>query len=104
MDGVCGLVWKIRCYKICGSGIVCKYMGILCILGICVCLYVPLWFCHQCSDELICAQTLQIFGSELLALADSREKSELIQTNPSHTARPQTQTDTSGTPGHSYEK
>lgn len=43
--------------------------------NMCVFIIFPsLWLSHQCSDDFICAQTLQIFGEELLALTDSREK------------------------------
>lgn len=83
-----------RCYKTCGFGVVRKYMRVLCILGICVCVYsvcpLPgLWLSHHCSDDFICAQTLQIFGEELLALTDSREKrvtssKQITHTLPSH--------------------
>lgn len=89
-----GKVWRTR--KTCGFVIVCEYMGILCSWEcVCVCSMCPLpglWLSHQCSDDFICSETLQIFGEELLALADSREKrvtssKQITHTLPSHKLR-----------------
>lgn len=94
---VCGytvhVCLKICCSKTCGFGTVCKYIrryllhtGNMRVFIICA----PCPACvTQCSDDFICAQTLQIFGEELLALTDSREKrvtssKQVTHTLPSH--------------------